>query len=285
MTTDASTVTTTDDGTTTTTTATTTDTGTQTPTWMEGLPDELKGDKTLSRYSDLETFARGHLETKRLASSKVIVPGDDASEDDRAAFYNAIGRPENADDYEIKTVELPVDASDEERAALAEATKPFKEFAHKLGLTAAQATALSEFDLQRSADFYAKGQEEVGALKTRLGKDYDTKLAAAQKAFLQIFPGELGEKFATELDRKVGSGAMLEGFMRLSEIMGEHQLIDSDTVEGFGDVADAEGKLAELEKDKSWREKLKAGDQTVVNQQKRLLDLAKRQALRGRASQ
>jgi hypothetical protein len=70
------------------------------------------------------------------------------------------------DDYDIKTIELPVDASDEERTALAEATKPFKALAHKLGLTPAQATALSEFDLQRTADFYAKGEEEIAALKS-----------------------------------------------------------------------------------------------------------------------
>jgi hypothetical protein len=281
-TTEGGTATTTEGGTTTTTDGGTATTTTVEPTWRDTLPDDLKNDATLSKYADLETFARGHLETKRLASSKVIVPGEGATEDDWGAFYKAIGRPEDPDAYDIKTIELPVDASDEERTALAEATKPFKALAHKLGLTPAQATALSEFDLQRTADFYAKGEEEIAALKDQLKGDYAPKLEAGRNAFAQLFGNDPEAiQLAAELDRKVGSGRIVKAMMRLGEVMGEARLIDNDKVEGFGEVGNADAKIDELQKDKAWREKFTAGDPTTVNQYNRLLDLAKRQALRG----
>jgi hypothetical protein len=68
--------------------------------------------------------------------------------------------------------------------------------------------------------------------------------------------------------------------MRLGEIAGEHSLSTNDNVEGFGEVADAEAKLDELQGDKTWREKLNNGDATVIAQRNRLLELAKAQALR-----
>src|SRR6185369_12579211 len=72
----------------------------QSPEWMAGLPDDLKGDATLTRYKSLDDLARGHLETKKLASSKLIIPGDGATDEDWGKFYDALGRPESPDKYE-----------------------------------------------------------------------------------------------------------------------------------------------------------------------------------------
>lgn len=255
------------------------------PEWLATLPDDLKGDATLSRYKDIEALARGHVETKKLVGSKLSLPGEGAGEDEWGAFYNAIGRPESADKYEIKTIELPVDAPEETRTALAEATKPFRELAHKLGLTGAQATALSEFELQRQSEFFTKGQQEVDALKASLGRDYEPKLAAAQQIFQQLFGnGADAAALTHELDRKVGSGALLKGMMRLAEVAGEARIVDTDSIEGFGSVGDAQAKITELQGDKTWRDKFKAGDATVLAQHRNLLALAARQAQRRQPS-
>jgi hypothetical protein len=67
----------------------------QQPEWMGSLPDELKGDATLSRYADIPALAKAHIEAHKVAKSKVIVPGPDADEAALASFYDAIGRPES----------------------------------------------------------------------------------------------------------------------------------------------------------------------------------------------
>jgi hypothetical protein len=259
----------------------TTETTPAAPEWMAGLPDELKSDATLSRYADVPALAKAHIEAHKVAKSKVIVPGADADDAQLSAFYDAIGRPASPDDYDLAMPELPVDASAEDRAALAEGFKPYRELAHQLGLTPKQARALSEFDIKRSADWYAKGAEEVAAVKEEMKQDYAPKLAAGQKIFAKLAGNDAETALlAQELDRKMTSGRLVKFVMRLGEIAGEHGLIESDTVEGFGDVADAEAKLNELQGDKTWRDRLNAGDVTVKAQRDRLLDLAKKQAMR-----
>jgi hypothetical protein len=259
----------------------TTETTPAAPEWMAGLPDELKADATLSRYADVPALAKAHIEAHKVAKSKVIVPGADADDAQLSAFYDAIGRPASPDDYDLAMPELPVDASAEDRAALAEGFKPYRELAHQLGLTPKQARALSEFDIQRSADWYTKGAEEVAAVKEEMKQDYAPKLAAGQKIFAKLAGNDAETALlAQELDRKMTSGRLVKFVMRLGEIAGEHGLIESDTVEGFGDVADAEAKLNELQGDKTWRDRLNAGDVTVKAQRDRLLDLAKKQAMR-----
>jgi hypothetical protein len=251
------------------------------PEWLGTLPDDLKVEPTLARYKDVEALARGHLDTQKLARSKLSVPGEGATDEDWGKIFDAIGRPESADKYDLAMPQLPVDATDKERTALAEGYKPYRELAYQLGLTATQAKALTEFDLKRSADHFAKGEEEIGELKIKLGRDYEPKRAAAQKAFTQLFGDDAeGVLLADEIDRKVGSARMVKGMMRLAEIMGEHKIIESDEVEGFGEVADADAKLDALQSDKTWREKLEAGDATVVAQRKRLMELAVQQAQR-----
>jgi hypothetical protein len=177
--------------------------------------------------------------------------------------------------------ELPVDATDEQRALQAEAYKPYRELAHKIGLRPEQAKALSEFELDRLKAYQAKGEEELSELKGKLGRDYESKLAAGQKAFAQIFGGdEEAAQLAQELDRKVGSARLVKASMRLAEIMGEHHLIETDTIEGFGDVKDADAKIDELQADEEWRKRYNAGDAKTVGEYKRLLELAKKQAAR-----
>lgn len=256
--------------------------GAQTPAWLTDLPEEIRGDATLQRYADVSSLAKAHIEAHKVAKSKLVVPGEGATDEDWGKVYDALGRPESPDKYALKNIELPVDAPDEARTALAEAEKPFRELAHKIGLTGKQAEALSEYRMEENAAYYARGEAELTELQGQLGKDYAPKLMAGQKAWQQLFPGEVGVKLAAELDRKVGSAELVKAGMRLAEVMGEHSLIDSDTVEGFGEVKDADAKIDALQADPTWREKFKKGDPITLQQHDRLLKLAQQQALRGR---
>jgi hypothetical protein len=241
----------------------------------------LKADATLSRYADIPSLAKAHIEAHKVAKSKIVIPAEDAGDEAWGAFYNQLGRPETPDAYTIPMPELPVDAPQEARELLAQEYKPFRELAHSIGLNAKQAEALGKFELDRQNAFYAQGESEIKALREALGQDYEPKVEAGRRAFARIFgDDEEALALANELDKKVGSARLVKASMRLAEIMGEHGLIDSDTVEGFGEVKDAEAKIAELQKDASWREKFNNGDAGVRAQYNRLLDLAKKQAVR-----
>jgi hypothetical protein len=242
------------------------------PEWLGALPEELRGDQTLTRFADVEALARGHIEAHKVAKSKLVIPAADAPPEQWGAVYDQLGRPADAKDYEIPLPEGQEDTS------LADAFKPV---AHGLGLLPGQAKGVAEFfngQVQAAQDsYFAKGEEEITALRGELGDEYDVKKAGAQAIYKKLgFPPE----FADELDQKVGSAGLLRGFMKLAELTGEHGRIDGDALfEINAGDANAAAQLKELQKDKGWREKLNSGDATVKAQHERLLAAAKRQGI------
>jgi hypothetical protein len=253
------------------------------PEWLGGLPDDLKGDATLGRYADVEALARGHLETKRLATSKLAVPAADAPPEAWDAFYTAAGRPESADGYgDFGLDALPDDATDAAKAARGEMVKRYQAALHPLGLNARQAAALVTADIARieaaQSDYYAAGEAEVNALKKELGADYEPQRLAAKKVFTDLFGEEAGE-LADELDQKVGSARLVKGMMKLAAKVGESGRIEGDGGEFKGDPANADAALRAKFADKGWREKYNAGDQATLAEHDKLRDAARRQAI------
>ncbi len=89
-----------------TTTATTT--ATESLGWRAGLPDDLKQNADLTNYKTVGDFTKdalswkgkvSELETK-LGDSIPKLP-DNATDDDRAVYFDALGRPKEAKEYEF----------------------------------------------------------------------------------------------------------------------------------------------------------------------------------------
>ena len=66
--------------------------------------EDAKFRKELDRFTDEGSFAKAYKEVRSKATDprRVAIPGDDATDDDRAAYAKARGIPETPDKYEIK---------------------------------------------------------------------------------------------------------------------------------------------------------------------------------------
>jgi hypothetical protein len=250
------------------------------PEWLGALPDDLKADATLTRYADVEALARGHVEAHRVAKSKLAIPGEFANDEDWAKVYDALGRPKEPGGYELPLPALADDADDAAKAAREATAKAYQDLFHQVGLNPRQASALVAADLARidaaQSAFYAKGEQEVAALKAELGADYAAQVEAAKDVFkkLGFEPG-----FADELDTKVGSAALLRGFIKLAKVAGEHVRVHG----GGGDFNASQDPQAELKakfRDESWRAKFNAGDVATVAEHDRLHKAAQAAATR-----
>lgn len=151
------------------------------PPWYEsaGLPAEELTD-SVKKYSSLAEFAKGYNNLNKIAGG---IPGENASEEAKAAFYTKLGRPATADGY---TWKAPEGVGIEEKAFGA-----FRAEAHKLGITdkqfsgildkwGASVVELTKAREARLQQIEAESRAQLSA-PNEWGDKYDAKLEATLK--------------------------------------------------------------------------------------------------------
>lgn len=145
---------------------------------------EFKGIERFKTVPDLVKSYR-HLETlKGTPGDAITVPGADATPEQVAAYKRAIGVPEAPDAYQLKPEKLPDGVAWHDGRG-----KAFAEFAHKAGLTQAQAAAVVGFQLeqevQTSGDATTAYQNLLAnreqELRNEWGTAYNHKLMVAKQ--------------------------------------------------------------------------------------------------------
>ena len=88
--------------------------------WRAVLPVEIRDNPSLARYKDVPALATGFLEAQEFVGKKgTIHPGENATPEQMDTYYNALGRPETVEGYELADFKPPeaiaelVDEADE----------------------------------------------------------------------------------------------------------------------------------------------------------------------------
>lgn len=162
----------------------------QHPAWMNQINSELIKDAEkagkLSKFEKLSDLAYAYLEAEGKLGSSIVKPGENASEEERRAFYKALGVPDAADKYSIE----------------GEDAKMFREMAYKNNLTDEQAKAFYK-SLQevgnnaiaaQKAAFAQQAQDTQAALQKEYGKDYNTKIEMLRRGVTTYGGKNMGAK-------------------------------------------------------------------------------------------
>jgi len=183
------------------TTSTTESTSPESLGWRAGLPDDLKQNDAFKPFKTVGDFAKSHLETatkltEAEAKLKDFIPRlpDNATDEERQVYFNELGRPEDAKDYEF----------DGEDKNAPEWTSFWKGQFHALGLTKSQGKALSaqwNGQLQKMVEAYNTARKnEVAAaetkLRTELGDKFDANVELAKRVYKKHIGGEFDADFA-----------------------------------------------------------------------------------------
>lgn len=168
--------------------------------WRAGLPDDLKQNDTFKSFKTVGDFAKSHLETmakltdveKKLEDYVPKLP-DDATDEEKALYYEALGRPEKPDQYEFE--------GEDKNAP--EWTNLWKGTFHSLGLTKDQAKKLSgAFNTQIQAMVKAHNeglQKEMKdaeqKLRSEMGDKYDTNVELAKRMTTKHLGTEFDKTF------------------------------------------------------------------------------------------
>ena len=258
--------------------------------WYTDLPENFRNDPTITRFDTLTAVAESLLEAKRAmtAGDRLILPAADASPEDWGAIFDKLGRPETTDAYEIPVIEG--DAGDYAAA--------FRPVAHALGLNAAQAKGLAEWqNSMLTAQAEARDVEAVealAALKKVHGAafpQYEAQAIAGFEAFRDVMGGPVDPNnpdahaanvmaLADKMTSVIGQAAFVNLWAEIGKRMGEAPRIEGDPPNGLAIDGDAKAILDAKMKDTAWMAKFAAGDTETVAERARLVEAVKQQALR-----
>lgn len=204
------------------------DDGGGSPEWLNSLPEEARKDPNVTKYKTVEEFYNGYKHQASLLGKKgVIVPGENASEQERNQFYNSLGRPEKPDGYKFDTIEdlhQSIKVTPEAQASFAKAM-------HELGLSNAHANGVNKFcmkilsDAQKAQDKMEQEAAEKAetALRGEWGSDYDAKSSAVIKGITRVGGQEAIDAMGGE--KGIGNNpVVLKMMSKLFGLLSEDQL-------------------------------------------------------------
>lgn len=146
--------------------------------WRAGLPAELRDHDWLKGFSKVGEFATAALELKGRADKAIVPPGEGATEDERKAYYKALGVPENVDGYTFDLQSIPKDFELGE-----DVQRWVRDVAHKQHLTPAQAQGLLVDMVTRVAGVQRSQAEADKAEEAAEQKAREEAQAALRKAW------------------------------------------------------------------------------------------------------
>lgn len=234
-----------------TTTTATTSTGTDAapPEWAKALPPEMQALVKSKGWTDPGDVLSGYANLEKLlGGSKVAVPGKDAKPEDWERFWDAAGRPKDANGYQIeRPKDLPMGYVYNDAMV-----NEFKDIAHKAGYTPAQVQVGHDFLVAKGLEMFnaqaaqVAREREAGMamLRKDWGPGFDQKASLALSAVEQ-FGGEPLKQWFNQTG--LGDDAQ---FIRLFHAIGS-ALGESKFVAGDGSSAPPTGKAgakAEIER-------------------------------------
>lgn len=168
--------------------------------WYSSLPDHLRGDADITKYTSLEQFATGYKNQSKMigrpADSLLETPKD---AEGRLALFRKLGAPEAADGYTL----APVEGLDESLAPTGAMAKLFVAAAAKHGLLPDQAQGIYAEVAQQLGATMAQQDEATASelqkgladLQTKWGAAYDQKVAAVRYGVEKIGGDALKNRF------------------------------------------------------------------------------------------
>lgn len=164
------------------------------PVWRDSVAEENRSG--VSKFETVDSLAKGYIELERNMGSKVNIPGEEASPEEKSAFYGKIGRPDEAKGYELPKLEDGEAYNEELMGSLTQ-------IAFDKGVTGQQFSALAEKYMEMQAAEKVAAQEADDAeyerhrdegdkiLHQLMGANYDKNMELSKRAYTEYATEEL----------------------------------------------------------------------------------------------
>lgn len=221
--------------------------------WREALSEENGTDASLADIKTFDNVIKSYIHSQKMVGSeKIALPRKEWTDEDWTNFYNKIGRPSEANQYEFEpATDVPEGFTFDENYQ-----KEFKETAHKNGLSKKQANAAWKFIESKAMNGYRtimdgaknKLSESHTALRKEWGTAYDQNMKIANKAAAQG-----GQDFMDWL-QKSGAGRepmLIKAFTKLGNMLSEDKLGETGNTSTRLTPKEAKAKINKIMADKN----------------------------------
>ena len=219
--------------------------------WKEAIPEELRNDPNISKFTELEALAKSYVNaTRMIGQDKVAVPNNNSTEDQWNEVYDKLGRPESADKYQldVKSDIVPLDEG---------AIKQFAENAHQLGLNNKQAQGILEFyknSMESSAQQSKIDNETAQAnaeqeLRKEWGSNYENNIKKAGSIAKANMNPEVLDMELKDGTRLGDHPAIIKGFANIANLMSEDKLVSTES-ENVSQGTDYEAEISKIVNDR-----------------------------------
>ena len=200
--------------------------------YRDNLPAELRANPALANLASVEDLANEHVNVQKMIGAKgIIPPGDDATDEDREKFYNALGRPETVEGYDLSKIEVPEGFEVDEGMQSAILASM-----HARGATQDMVEGVFSDYWERMAEGQKLADENANrvltetekAMQAEHGNEWPQVKALADQAVQAVFGEGLDDVLHARLPdgSKVGSHpAFVKGFAALGKQMAEANLL------------------------------------------------------------
>ena len=205
------------------------------------LPEDLRTDTAVNKFKDVSELAKAYKEVQSFMGNSLRIPGENAAEADRNAFYEklrtkvpdlvpvkdekavsrAFGVPEKPEEYTVP----------EEAQFSPEEAKAWQERAKELGLSKKQAEAVLKTELQQRTSTLQAVKDNLVAIEKEWG--------AATKDRLENI-AKVAERFGYDADWIKG---IREGKVPLNALTPFQKMVDALGKEG-SELGKNQGKVA-----------------------------------------
>ncbi len=219
--------------------------------WKEAIPEELRNDPNISKFTELEALAKSYVNaTRMIGQDKVAVPNNNSTEDQWNEVYDKLGRPESAEKYQldVKSDIVPLDDG---------AIKQFAENAHQLGLNNKQAQGILEFyknSMEGSAQQSKIDNETAQAnaeqeLRKEWGSNYENNIKKAGSIAKANMNPEVLDMELKDGTRLGDHPAIIKGFANIANLMSEDKLVSTES-ENVSQGTDYEAEISKIVNDR-----------------------------------
>ncbi len=199
--------------------------------WSDGFSADIRDHPITQRLENPEAGIRELIGAQKLiGADKVVIPGEDATDEDRDAFFDKLGRPENVEGYELDGLERPDDLpwDDEFQTSMVASM-------HKLGLNQAQVQGVLGKYIERIGGQFQQANGELARSRDAADKELRDEWGSSYKAqrenATKAFRAGAGENYDEIAKIKMADGsimgdnpALVRVFAFIGDRMSEHGL-------------------------------------------------------------